>query len=116
MADNVTLRSPPQSPVEISVFVEDGRFVFRTDEPLAIYTYDQDPPGRSVCDGECSKAWHPVIAPTPRKVIGDWTAIERADQIWQWAYKGKPVYTYSLDQPGKIRGDGVAGQWHVLNP
>jgi predicted lipoprotein with Yx(FWY)xxD motif len=49
-------------------------------------------------------------------VIGDWTAIERADQIWQWAYKGKPVYTYSLDQPGKIRGDGVAGLWHVLNP
>jgi predicted lipoprotein with Yx(FWY)xxD motif len=116
MADELALKTPPQTPVEISVYIEGGRFVFRTDEPLAIYTYDKDAPGKSNCDGDCSKAWLPVKAPTIGKVVGDWTAIERSDKSAQWAYKGKPVYTYALDQPGKAAGDGVAGLWHVLNP
>jgi predicted lipoprotein with Yx(FWY)xxD motif len=116
MADELAQKTPPQTPVEISVYIEGGRFVFRTDEPLAIYTNDKDAPGKSACEGECLKAWHPVVAPKPNKVVGDWTSIQRADQSWQWAYKGKPVYTYALDAPGKINGDGVAGLWHVLNP
>jgi predicted lipoprotein with Yx(FWY)xxD motif len=104
------------NPAEISVFFEGGRYVFRNDDTLPIYTYDKDEPGKSHCEAACATAWPPVIAPASATTVGDWSAIERPDKTKQWAYKGKPVYTYSRDEPGQIRGDGVQGSWHILNP
>jgi predicted lipoprotein with Yx(FWY)xxD motif len=105
------------NPAEISVFFEGGRYVFRTDETVPIYSYDKDSAGKSNCDATCARTWLPVAAPTPGKVLGDWTAIERPDKTCQWAYKGKPVYTYVHDAPGQIKGDGAeGGLWHIVNP
>ncbi len=46
---------------------------------------------------------------------GDWTIIDRTDGTKQWAYKGKPLYTFVQDKkPGDMTGDGKAnGAWHV---
>jgi predicted lipoprotein with Yx(FWY)xxD motif len=45
---------------------------------------------------------------------GDWTVIVRDDGGKQWAYKGKPLYTWSKDaKPGDKTGDGVNSVWHV---
>ena len=39
------------------------------------------------------------------------------DQTSQWAYKGKPVYTYKDDKKtGDKTGDGKGGAWHVIKP
>ena len=33
----------------------------------------------------------------------------------QWAYKGKPVYTWSKDtKPGDMTGDNFNNCWHVV--
>ena len=41
----------------------------------------------------------------------------RDDGVRQWAYKGKPLYTWSKDtKPGDASGDGVGGSWHIAAP
>jgi predicted lipoprotein with Yx(FWY)xxD motif len=46
--------------------------------------------------------------------VGDWSVIVSGDdETRQWAYKGKPLYTYTGDvNPGDALGDGVEGVWH----
>ncbi|MDY6944089.1 MAG: hypothetical protein SXG53_00100 [Pseudomonadota bacterium] len=116
MANETSRENAPLTPVEISVFIQGGRFVFRTDDARPIYVYDKDGPEVSSCDAKCAMTWQPVAAPSTATTVGDWKAIERADKSRQWAYKSKPVYTYVHDQPGQTTGDGVDGLWHVVNP
>jgi predicted lipoprotein with Yx(FWY)xxD motif len=115
MADRLP-DNAPVTPAEISVFVEAGRYVFKTDDARAIYCFDEDRREESKCVAACATTWRPVTAPPTADTVGDWKAIERTDRSRQWAYKSKPVYTYARDQPGQITGDGVDGRWHVVNP
>ena len=52
------------------------------------------------------------------KGAGDWTVVVRDDGLKQWAYKGKPVYTWVKDtKPGDTTGDGFNnGVWHIAKP
>jgi predicted lipoprotein with Yx(FWY)xxD motif len=49
---------------------------------------------------------------------GDWTMVTRDDGTMQWAYKGKPLYTFAKDtKPGDITGDGFLNDaWHIAKP
>jgi len=41
--------------------------------------------------------------------------VSRADGQRQWAYDGKPLYTYSEDSTyGDVNGDNVGSVWHVV--
>jgi predicted lipoprotein with Yx(FWY)xxD motif len=96
--------------------VSDGVFV---DPATArtLYTYDRDPPGKSVCLGPCAIAWPPLLAPEGAKTTEKWTVITRPDGGRQWAYKGKALYAWSKDtQPGERAGDGVNNLWRVARP
>ena len=58
------------------------------------------------------KLWH---AGSDAKASGDWSVITRDDGSKQWAYKGKPLYSWAKDQkPGDMTGDGFNGIWHVV--
>ena len=51
------------------------------------------------------------------KAAGDFTLVTRDDGRKQWAYKGKPLYTWSKDsKPGDATGDGVNSVWHIAAP
>jgi predicted lipoprotein with Yx(FWY)xxD motif len=72
---------PPPTPAEISVFVEDEHYVFRTGAGLALYTFAHDKEGQSICNGECAKTWPPLIASAeatraPRTADGAWHLVE----------------------------------------
>ncbi|MNH42286.1 Secreted repeat [compost metagenome] len=44
-----------------------------------------------------------------------WSQIKRDDGSMQWAYKGKPVYTFVKDKKaGDMTGDGMKDVWHVI--
>ena len=104
-------------PAAISLVKENGSLDFRDDNGQALYTSDRDSTGQSACDGACAKTWLPVTASADEHKIGDWTPIHRADNSFQWAYKGKPVYTYKGDTgPGQTNGAGLGGVWRVLKP
>ncbi|MGY2373650.1 COG4315 family predicted lipoprotein [Pseudomonas sp. SDO524_S393] len=84
---------------------------------LTLYTFDKDADGKSVCKDQCATNWPPLKAESTDKTTGDWTVITRDDQTSQWAYKGKPVYTYKDDKAaGDKTGDGKGGVWHVIKP
>jgi predicted lipoprotein with Yx(FWY)xxD motif len=72
--------------------------------------------GEVTCIEECLEAWFPLKAPANAQDQGQWTIVKRPDDILQWAYQGRPLYTYSKDTfPGARLGDGVSrGQWQIL--
>jgi predicted lipoprotein with Yx(FWY)xxD motif len=90
-----------------------------TDEKgMALYTFDKDADGKSACNGPCATNWPVLKAEASDKADSNYTIITRDDGSKQWAYKGKPLYTFAKDQkPGDITGDGfLNGAWHLAKP
>ncbi|SDT07928.1 COG4315 family predicted lipoprotein [Pseudomonas oryzae] len=95
--------------------VKDGRLVDA--RGMTLYTFAKDPTGQSVCNDACASNWPPLAARGDSVESDDWTLVERADGSWQWAYQGRPLYTFVQDrQPGDTLGDGRMGVWHVARP
>ena len=85
---------------------------------MTLYVFDKDSDGKSVCNGPCATNWPPLMAASGAKAEGAYTIVTRDDGGKQWAYKGKPLYTWIKDtKPGDISGDGVANNsWHIATP
>ena len=84
---------------------------------MTLYTFDRDPvgSGKSVCNGDCAVKWPPVMAKADDKPSGDYTIVTRDDGKRQWAFKGKPLYTWPEDQePGDKYGDNYNKVWHIV--
>src|SRR3954471_19160106 len=86
-----------------------GQIAYADLRGLTLYTWSKDPVGKSACVAECAKTFVPFAAPASARPIGDWKVIRRSDGSRQWAYKGKPLYTYVKDvDPGSLAGDSPA--------
>ncbi len=84
---------------------------------MTLYTFDRDATGKSNCNGACLSNWPALSAAADAKASGDWTVVTRDDGAKQWAYKGKPLYTFAKDaKPGDAAGDGVNNVWHIAAP
>lgn len=92
--------------------------VLTNEQGMTLYTYAKDKNGTSACNGGCAKAWPPLVAAAGAKASGAYTLITRVDGRKQWAYKGKPLYTWKNDKkPGDITGNGLLhGAWHIATP
>ena len=88
-----------------------------TTSGMTLYTFDKDAAGsgKSTCNGSCTALWPPAMATADAKAEGDYSVVVRDDGTKQWAYKGKPVYTYSADKKaGDMTGDNFKELWHVV--
>lgn len=86
-----------------------GAFVAPDGKPL--YTFARDTtPGKSACNGPCLANWPALTAAADAKADGDWTVITRDEGAKQWAYKGKPLYTFAKDTAGAA-ATGVSANW-----
>jgi len=85
---------------------------------MTLYTFDKDTtPGKSACNGQCLTNWPALVAASNDMAMGDWTVITRDDGNKQWAYKGKPLYTFAHDaKAGDMTGDGRGNVWHMAKP
>jgi predicted lipoprotein with Yx(FWY)xxD motif len=100
-----------------------GTMLFRPDKQ-AIYVFERDSKGKTVCYGECADAWPPVLTKgDPR--AGDGVkesllgTVKRRDGKLQVTYAGKPLYTYVNEGPGEVRCHNVnlnGGFWWVVGP
>jgi predicted lipoprotein with Yx(FWY)xxD motif len=90
----------------------------------AIYVFENDREGSTVCYGKCAEAWPPVLTdgePRPGKgvkasLLG---TVKRRDGRAQVTYAGKPLYFYAHEQPGEVRCHNVnlnGGFWWVIGP
>lgn len=88
-----------------------GRMVVN-ERGYSVYTWDNDAPNKSNCAGDCAQIWIPALAPASAQPQGDWTIVQRAPGVRQWAFRRKPVYTFSEDtQRESLNGGDVPG-WH----
>ena len=85
---------------------------------MTLYTFDKDAGGKSACNGPCAVNWPPLMAASGAAASGSYTIITRDDGGKQWAYKGKPLYTWKNDKAaGDVTGDGVNNNtWHIAQP
>ena len=84
---------------------------------MTLYDFDKDAGGKSMCNGPCAANW-PAFKATDTAAPAGWTKITRDDGTMQWAYKGKPLYTFVKDtMPADTKGDGfLNGAWHIATP
>jgi len=90
----------------------------------AIYIFENDPKGESVCYGDCAEAWPPVLTEGEPKA-GDGVnadllgTVERRDGKLQVTYAGQPLYFYAHEGPGEVKCHNVnlnGGFWWVVGP
>ncbi len=89
-------------------------------EGMTLYLFTEDPPGESVCTGECLTAWPPLLIEDD-PTVGDGVdpalvgTITREDGTVQVTYGDAPLYTWISDQqPGDVTGQGVEDVWYVV--
>lgn len=105
------------SPAAIAISQDPpGHWVFRSFPAfLPLYVFDGDVPGsgKSMCDDACAAVWPIIKAGDDDKPTGDWTIVERNHGVRQWAYKGKPLYTFYLDTTNNPKGVGRTATWYL---
>jgi predicted lipoprotein with Yx(FWY)xxD motif len=102
---------------------EFGEMLFGSDRQ-AIYIFENDRKGQTVCYGECAEAWPPVLTDGKPKagegVNGSLLGtVKRRNGKLQVTYAGKPLYFYSHERPGEVRCHNVdlnGGLWWVVGP
>jgi predicted lipoprotein with Yx(FWY)xxD motif len=90
----------------------------------AIYIFEKDPNGETVCYGECAEAWPPVFTkgdPRAGEGVRDSLlgTVKRRDGRLQVTYAGKPLYFYAHEDPGVVLCHNVnlnGGLWWVVGP
>ena len=89
--------------------------VMTTPQGSTVYTFDEDQTGKSNCYGDCAKHWPPVLASNGAQPYGRMSLAARQDGQEQWAYDGKPLYTYAEDaMHGDVKGENAGKVWHVV--
>jgi predicted lipoprotein with Yx(FWY)xxD motif len=86
-----------------------------------LYLFDEDKPIKpeSSCNGDCAKAWPPVLTSEGTNVGADLdpaklAEVTRADGTVQLTYNTWPLYRFGGDTaPGMTNGQGIGGTWHV---
>lgn len=111
----VALTAPAMAFAAEPAMIEGGKLVDL--EGRTLYTFDKDSAGKSACNDQCAVNWPPLAAAADSAAQGKWTVVTRDDKTRQWAYAGKPLYTFKNDaKAGDIEGDGKGGVWHVAKP
>ncbi len=89
---------------------------------MTLYTFANDQPGTSTCNGGCASTWPPFQPPAgdltlPDGATGTLDQIMRADGTMQVTYNGMPLYYYAGDMnPGDTNGEGIGGVWYAAQP
>ena len=121
-------RAVPVVKVPMGTRIEVGDSEFGTmlfgPRDQAIYVFERDPKGKTVCYGECALAWPPVLTKgKPRAAKGVGTSllgtVRRRGGKRQVTYAGKPLYYYAHEGPGEVRCHNVnlnGGFWWVVAP
>jgi predicted lipoprotein with Yx(FWY)xxD motif len=103
---------PSDVPPELDVAPIRTGHLLITSKGYSVYSSDADAPNRSNCAAECLRDWAPVTAPQLAKQHGEWSIVDRAPGIRQWAFRGKPLYTYRLEKRTRSMTGSDNPGWH----
>lgn len=92
------LAAPAPPSLEIAVVTTEAAWVLADAKGRTLYVTDRDgTPGQSACVKICAEQWPPVLVAAAAPSSGPWSHVVRADQSLQWAYRGRPLYTYAKE-------------------
>ena len=97
-ANRIPLTPPSKVPPGFAVKTTTVGRLLTNDKNYSVYAYEADRSDASLCDLECTRTWKPVPAPALARATGEWSTLERSPGVRQWVFRGKPLYTYVLDQ------------------
>ena len=87
---------------------------------LYVFVDDLVTRGSSACVGDCRNDWPPAMAKRHVRVAAGITGhigtVNRFGQGRQLTMDGRPLYTFSGDDPGQIRGNGIGNLWWAMTP
>ena len=107
--------SAPSVPADLDLASAKNGYRLTDQTGMTVYTFDLDMPGTSNCHDDCAAKWPAVLASSYQSADGHYSVIKRDEDVWQWAYKGQPLYLYAKDaKPGDMTGDGVGKVWHAV--
>jgi predicted lipoprotein with Yx(FWY)xxD motif len=120
-------RKPERKPTGTAIEVRDSEFgpMLFGAGGQAIYIFENDPKGRTVCYDDCAAAWPPVFTDGEPRAAGGGVrdsllgTVKRRDGRRQVTYAGKPLYYYANEEPGEVRCHNVdlnGGFWWVVGP
>lgn len=117
----VTVSFAQQMPEGVKTVTIGSGAAFVAASGTALYTFDNDTAGKSNCNMRCAMIWPPLQASGDAHDMGAWTVVTRDDGSKQWAYMGKPLYTFARDKAaGDAKGDNFGPKgthvWHVARP
>ncbi len=88
-----------------------------------LYMFDKDTTNTSNCTtGTCLQNWPPytaqgTVTADPSLDKTKLGTAARPDGAMQVTFDGHPLYYFAGDKnPGDVKGQGVAGLWHVVSP
>ncbi len=87
-----------------------------------LYLFVPDPPGKSICTGQCASFWPPLTGTVTAGggVTGTLTTFQRSDGGSQAVINGHPLYSFAMDKaPGQTTGEGLnenGGLWYMVDP
>jgi predicted lipoprotein with Yx(FWY)xxD motif len=97
-----------------------GRTVLVNSKGLTLYSLSAERHGRFICtDSSCLRLWTPLVTAKGGRLAGisGLSTVKRPDGRLQVAYKGAPLYTFSLDRKrGDVQGNGFkdVGIWRPV--
>ncbi|ALO47405.1 hypothetical protein [Pseudohongiella spirulinae] len=103
---------PPNIPPGFQVLSSTTGRLLVTDTSFSVYMWDGDEPNVSNCVRECLADWTPVRAPRVAGNSTDWTIIKHPSGVNQWAFRGRPLYTYNKDTQTRSFDGGDVPGWH----
>lgn len=113
-ANRVPIGPPPLVPPGFDVTTTSTGRLLTTDKNDSVYVFDGDSAEESRCVSACTRTWRPLLAPALANETEEWTLLERSPGVRQWVFRGKPLYTYSLDQHSwSFQGSDVPGWSNV---
>ena len=97
-ANRVPIAPPSVLPPGFSVSSTTNGRLLTTNKNYSVYAFDWDTESQIACIDDCLKNWRPVVAPELARAKEEWSFIERSPGVRQWMFRGRPLYTYELDQ------------------
>jgi predicted lipoprotein with Yx(FWY)xxD motif len=100
----------------------DGTDVLVDSDDRVLYSADEEQDGKVRCTDGCTAIWKPVPASEGSGASSDLDLgeVDRPDGAKQLTYEGAPLYTFTDEGPGELKGDGLTDDfggdsftWHA---
>ena len=110
--------SSAASPGTVAVRSVDNTRVLTDSTGRTLYSADVEKGGRILCTAGCTSFWNPVSASSTQAKSAaanlnlDLGVVKRPGGARQLTFDGKPLYSFTEERPGQLKGNGFVDDFH----